>query len=101
MRETSIDYIHTEKTISIFSSDSFTINKLKKLAEDYPEDVKVVFDYTDNDPTVERDNNTYQITVPAKWFRLPKPPRKMNISEEQLQLMKERMSEIGKSRRKN
>lgn len=66
------------------------INAVKKMAEEYPNDVKI--DHINSDGSINA-------TFPASWFKLPKPPRKgREFTEEEKQAQAKLMQE---ARRKN
>lgn len=94
MAETSIDFIHGED-VAVWSSDYFTVIRIMEdYLKNYPDEVSVVSDYSDNDGQ----NRCLTIKVPAKWMRNPKPPKSRNLTDEQREAMKERGKKIAASR---
>ena len=80
--ETSFNY--TDKEIGFFSSDERKfITKVRKLKEQYPEQVRVITEPENNDGCI-------YATVPIKWVRV-NPPRKMNFSDEHRAASAERL----------
>lgn len=61
-------------------------NRAKKLAKDYPTEVKL---FNNSDGSV-------YIQFPAEWIKMPKPKR--IVSEEQKQKAKERMNNIRRNK---
>lgn len=68
-------------TASVYSSLQSHINKLWKLHEQYPDDVKIIRD----------DKYGTEFEVPRKWIKV-KPPRK--VSEEQRLAAAERLARV-------
>ena len=68
------------KTACVTFSQKKFINKLKKYAEKYPDDVDIVAEYDD----------CITAHVPASWFKFS-PPVKREFTEEQRKAMAERM----------
>lgn len=82
MAETSCSYF--AGTEMHFSSDERRwINKIRKLQEDYPDQVKIISQPEQNDGCI-------YCTVPSEWLKI-KPPTKRNLSEEQKIAARERM----------
>lgn len=73
MAEVTVEFIKGENYLTWYSDDFATIRHMKKLQEDYPDDVKVI----------SEDDNSMVIHVPVKWFREPKPKAKREMTEEQ------------------
>ena len=73
MPEVSVEFIKGEKYLTWYSDDFSTIRHMKKLQEDYPDDVKVIAE----------DDNSMVVHMPVKWFREPKPKIKREMTEEQ------------------
>lgn len=96
MRETNIDIIHGDKTGLWSSSDQATVNKMKELAAQYPNDIRVIHDYPFNDGA---DSGSYEIEIPSNWIRFPKPPKKRNLSDEDRIKLAERLKKSRGSRK--
>lgn len=82
--ETAMGYLTEDEGRAWFSSDEKKWkNRIMKLAEEYPEQVKITVYPEDNDGCI----NAW---IPAKWIRV-KPPVKRNLTEEQRMAMSERL----------
>ena len=82
--ETAMGYLTEDEGRAWFSSDEKKWkNRIMKLAEEYPEQVKITVYPEDNDGCI----NAW---IPAKWIRV-KPPIKRNLTEEQRMAMSERL----------
>jgi hypothetical protein len=81
--ETACDYYSCDKHATFCSSETKWINKIRKLKEQYPDDVEI---------TVQPEDNQGMILahIPKSWFKIS-PPRKVNYTEEQRAAMAERM----------
>lgn len=94
--ETTVDFIHGEDTI-IWSTNHFaTIRKMEELIEKYPNDVQIVRDCRNADGEAK----LFEIRVPAKWMRMPRPPKKREFTEEQRQAASERFRKYHAERKK-
>ena len=82
MNETAINRLQGEDYCSIFTAERKFINRLKKLAQDYPNDVEIQY---------INDDGSIGARVPYDWFRFVKPKAKRTYTPEQLEAMKERM----------
>lgn len=113
--ETSVDMLHGEKTAIWYSSHPATIRKMKKLKEEYPDEVRVIIDHTeglsmgndgeDDDDAEEnvgydRDMLSYEIECPKRWFRMPKPPAKREMTEEHKEKIQKALKEYRESKKK-
>lgn len=77
-------YLTEDEGRAWFSSDEKKWKKrIMKLAEEYPEQVKITVYPEDNDGCI----NAW---IPAKWIRV-KPPVKRNLTDEQRMAMSERL----------
>ncbi len=82
--ETAMGYLTEDEGRAWFSSDERKWKKrIMKLAEEYPEQVKITVYPEDNDGCI----NAW---IPAKWIRV-KPPIKRNLTDEQRMAMSERL----------
>ena len=88
MPEVSVEFIKGEKYLTWYSDDFSTIRHMKKLQEDYPDDVKVIAE----------DDNSMVVHMPVKWFREPKPKVKREMTDTQREAARIRMSEVARSR---
>ena len=76
--ETIITFNEAEKTASVYSCSSRYIERMNKLAEAEPDNVKLT----------RKDSGGVEFTVPKSWVKI-RPPRK--ISNEQRQAAAERL----------
>lgn len=82
--ETAMGCLTEDEGRAWFSSDEKKWKKrIMKLAEEYPEQVKITVYPEDNDGCI----NAW---IPAKWIRV-KPPVKRNLTDEQRMAMSERL----------
>ena len=82
MIETSIDRLQGDDFCAVFTAERKFINRLKELAQDYPNDVTI--QYINEDGSIGA-------KVPFDWFRFIKPPTKRNYTPEQREAMSQRM----------
>ena len=76
--ETCVEFCNTDKTITVFSNETRYVQHIKRLAEQYPDDVVIKVDETD------LPEGGMIAWMPKAWFRMPKPPAKRGpMSEEQ------------------
>ena len=75
-RETLINFCDAEKTCSYYTRNYSRMNELRKLAAEYPDDVKLTIDRED----------CVEAELPKKWVKL-RPP--MIISEERRAILVE------------
>lgn len=68
MKETAISIIHGEDYFTLSTESKKYMNKLRKYAEQYPDDVEI---------KQISDSDYVEAYLPAKWFKFPKPPKKM------------------------
>lgn len=88
-QETTINMFpaNVSKTSEVFSCIPVMMNRLRKLAVDYPSDVAL----RDNEDCVFA-------TVPSSWIKIA-PKRKSNMTEEQRQANKERLIRYMEAKR--
>ena len=79
--ETCCEY--TDKTLFVSSDHQKWINKIRKLADQYPDDVTIK-----NRP--EENDGCICATMPSDWLRIS-PPRKVEMTEEQKTELAERL----------
>lgn len=89
MNETAINRLQGDDYCYVFSAERKFINRLKELAEEYPNEVEI--QYINEDGSVGA-------KVPYNWFRFIKPPTKRNYTEEQRQAMSERMKKARENK---
>ncbi|MBO5969970.1 MAG: hypothetical protein J6S14_15890 [Clostridia bacterium] len=90
IRETCYEQDADSKCGVITTNELGWIRKIQRLAEEYPEDVVI---------KLQPDENYGYLlaSVPTPWFVI-RPPKKMNLSEEQKDALRERMAEARKKR---
>ena len=87
MRETDIEYVVGEPTLTVYTAEQKHVRKIKEYISEYPDEVKVLNENADGSMVVK---------MPASWMGFPKPPKKMNYTEEQRQEMAERLAAYRK-----
>lgn len=88
MAEVSVEFIKGDKHLTWYSDDFTIVRHMKKLQEENPDDVTVIAE----------DENSLLIHVPVKWFREPRPKIKREMTDEQREAARIRMSEVARSR---
>jgi len=84
--ETCFNY--TEKEHGYFSSDERRyITKIHKLAEKYPEQVRIIAEPENNDGCI-------YCELPTSWLKI-QPPRKLDLTDEQREELSVRMKKIS------
>lgn len=81
-RETLIDFNEIEKTASVYTCNKALQNKLRRLAEERPEECRIVEEYPES--------KAIEFDVPKKWIKVS-PPRTVNLTEEQKAEIAERL----------
>lgn len=81
-RETLIDFNEAEKTASVYTCNKAMQNKLRRLAEQRPEECRLVKEYPES--------KAIEFDVPKAWVKVS-PPRK--VSEEQKAAAAKRFAE--------
>ena len=77
-----------------FSSDEYWWrDRILKLAESHPDDVNILKYPEDNDGCI-------YATLPKRWVKI-KPPRTVDLTEEQLEELRERMKKAQAVRKEN
>jgi hypothetical protein len=84
--ETVFNY--TESCSTFSSNERKWINKIQKLAEEYPDEVQILAGPKDNCGII-------YAKVPAAWLKIA-PPRKVSMSDERKAELAERMKNIRK-----
>ena len=82
MNETAINRLQGDDYCFVFTAERKFINRLKELAQEYPNDVNI--QYVNEDGSIGA-------KVPSNWFKFVKPPAKRSYTEEQRKAMGERM----------
>lgn len=82
-------FTYYDKNSGFFSSDEQRwIRKIRKLKEEHPEEVQIIAEPEDNDGCI-------YCRIPSEWMRL-QPKRKVDLSEEERAVLRDRMLEIRK-----
>ena len=89
MNETCITRIEGDDHIGVYTSERKFINKLRKLQQEYPDQVKI---------THENPDGSLCVVLPYNWMPFPKPPTKRNYTEEQKEEMRKRMRKARESK---
>lgn len=90
--DTSFSY--TDRNEGAFSSDERCwINKIRKLKEEYPDKVII-----EREP--EKNNGCICAKLPPSWMKFA-PPRKLKLTEEQKQVLSERMRKLHSKQSKS
>lgn len=84
LKETNIDIISTDEQATISSSERKYINKILKLHESNPAEVKVIIAPEDN-------HGVIVANIPKSYIKVP-PPRKVNYTDEQRAALAERLA---------
>ena len=88
MQETCAEFIKGESTLSWYSSDSKWIARMVQLANERPDEVKIIC----------KDEDGLMVHCPVSWFKPPKPPIKRDLTPEQRAELAERMKQARESR---
>ena len=86
--ETCIDYIDYEKAI-VSTDEQKWHRHLRRLKEQYPDQVRIK-----NEP--ETNDGNMVAEIPVKWVKI-KPPKALNLSDEQIAARVEKMRNSKKS----
>ena len=84
-RESIINFNEAETTASVYTHKPPLIRKLKKLAEERPEECSLA--------KVTHNNLAYDFTVPKSWIKIT-PPKRMQLTQEQRQELSARMQKL-------
>ena len=84
VNENVIEFLRDSKTATVTFCQGRYVSKVKKLAEEYPEDVQI---------TYENPDGSIVAHVPTKWIKIS-APRKM--TEEQREKCAERLAQYRK-----
>lgn len=90
MTETSINYLGDDKHAVISTDERKWVNRIHALKEEYPDQVEIRSVFKDG---------TVVAHFPKAWVKV-RPPAKKNLSEEQKQVLAERMRFARSSRGK-
>ena len=85
--ETCLNY--TNRDTAFFSSDERRfVNKVRKLKEQYPDQVRIISEPEENDGCI-------YCRIPVSWFAI-RVPKKRILTDEEKQVLSERMKQIRK-----
>ena len=90
-KETAVGYLNVDNFATFSSSETKWINKIIKLSESHPDQVKIEYLPEDN-------NGMLLAQIPKNWLKVS-PPRQVNYTDEQRAAAAERMSELAKKRK--
>ena len=86
-QETIILFNEAEQTANVFTYNIRLKNKLKKLSEDYPDQV-----------TLEEDQGAcVSYNLPKRWIRINSPPKSRPLTEEEREKRAERMKALRRA----
>lgn len=86
MIETSVERVIGDDYCLVYTGERKFINQLNKLSQSYPEvDIRHI-----------NKDGSILTHVPSNWFRFVKPPTKRNLTEEQKNIMAQRMKQNRK-----
>ena len=87
--ETCFDY--TDREVGYFSSDERRfITKVRRLKEQYPEEVRIIAESEENDGCI-------YCELPSAWFTI-RVPKKRVLTEEERQELSDRMKRVHRER---
>ena len=90
-KETCVEFYGDANYLSWYSSETKYINKMRKLLQEHPNEVKVISD----------DDYGMMVHVPKKWFKAPNVPRTRVLTEEQKQQAAYRLKKMREGKSKN
>lgn len=85
-----MDHVASESFATFCSSEQKWINHFRRDAEKYPEHVVI---------THINDDGSMVVQYPYSWCKLPSPPRKRSMTEEQRVAASERMKKLVASQK--
>lgn len=84
--ETAVEFLSEDSHLTYTTNEKKYVNKLRRQAEEYPDDVQIVTEYPDG---------TVVAHLPQKWFVAPKPPAKRApLSEERKAELRDRLAKM-------
>lgn len=78
-RETTVNYTDADSVATVMSYNAAMAARLKRLLAEHPDEVTLVWE----------SEGGVEVRVPKKWVRVS-PPRKVEYTDEQLEVMRER-----------
>ena len=89
-KETAFDYLDVDDKATFCSSERRWINKMIKLSEKFPDEVKI-------DCMPEDNGGVILAHLPKNWLKIS-PPKKVNLSEEEREKRAERFRDLRKKK---
>lgn len=85
--ESAINMVRDDKFAYWYSNYPPEVRKMEKLMKEYPDDIQISSDCR------KEKSELYGLTikVPMKWYKMPRPNYTKKLSEEQREIMAERM----------
>ena len=93
MAETAVYFDNKENFATWSSGTQSGINRIRKVLQDFPDDVTLIADDT------QHTDGEIIVRIPKKWFKNPRPPRKMNLTEEQIEKRRNRLKKYHNSKK--
>ena len=90
IRETAYNQTTDTKRAEISTNECAWVNKLLKLADAYPDDIRIIAHPDDN-------YGVLLVELPKSWFKIS-PPRKRTLTEEQKAAAAERLKNARQKR---
>lgn len=84
------EWLLNEKTACVTFSQKRFVSKLKKYAQDYPEDVEIIS---------ENDDGSICAHVPVSWFKFSPPRKGREFTEEEKQAAAKRLADARQRKR--
>lgn len=91
LKETCIERIAGDSYCTVYTSERKNMNKLVSLLNKYPNEVKLI----------SNDGESVMVHVPADWMQFVRPPKKMNLTEEQRKAAAERLKKSKENHANN
>jgi len=83
--ETSVDRVQGDDYCVVYTMEKKFIDSIKQYAKDYPQEVVIRKEQTGFGAYIE-------VELPYRWFKFPKPPRKVLFTPEQLEAKRQIMA---------
>lgn len=90
MNENVIEFLRDEKQATTTFSQRRFIHEIKEYAKTYPDECKIM---------AENDDGSIVAHIPTNWIKI-RPPRKVDMSEERRNELRERFNKIRKDKKK-
>lgn len=89
-KENAIEFLYGDKEATVTFCSPRYVSKIKKLSKDRPEECKII---------AENEDGSVVAHVPIRWVKIS-PPRKMDMTEEKKEELRERMKKMQEAREK-